>query len=331
MRVLVRGEGVVAQKIKSKLSKCGITLISGSEYDYIPDIIVNACSAEAGELAEDGEAKQLKAGFVIGIGSGYCVGQNCHCFIVSEEGPELGRIIYDPDRMSVPSCAKLIIGEEPFLRTVAGGVLEAVFRYVARAQSLGIVMLAAGEGKRFGRNKLLTKIDGQLLFTHSVDAVSEMKISEHEGIEPEKIIVTGYPEIAQYVFGKKVGVVYNTKPEEGISRSIRMGLEELLNKDAVLFTVCDQPGVTLDTYKRLIDAYISSDKELACLGRGKDILGNPCIFSKKYYSELMKLTGDVGGKGIIKKHKDELIIVKASIDELRDIDMAEDIPDGSTY
>ncbi len=89
---------------------------------------------------------------------------------------------------------------------------------------------------------------------------------------------------------------------------------------ALMFTVCDQPGVTVDTFRRLLQAYAAGDKDLACMGHGEDMLGNPCLFGRKYYPELDALTGDVGGKRVIMKHRGELIVVNASDAELEDVD-----------
>ena len=89
---------------------------------------------------------------------------------------------------------------------------------------------------------------------------------------------------------------------------------------SILFAVCDQPGLTADSFRRLIDGYSASDKGLACMGQGENMLGNPCIFSKAYFDELNSLTGDTGGKRVIMAHKDDLKVIYATDLELADID-----------
>ena len=50
--------------------------------------------------------------------------------------------------------------------------------------------------------------------------------------------------------------------------------------------------------------------------------GNPCIFSKKYYRELMEITGDKGGKQIIKRYPEDVTYLKISDErELQDVDV----------
>lgn len=198
---------------------------------------------------------------------------------------------------------------------VGGGVLEAVTRYAHKHDDLGIVLLAAGAGRRYGSNKLVDNIEGRRLFEHTVSAVEDLPY--------RKVMVTGYDEIGEYAVHHGFEVVYNREPELGISRSLKAGLEHLRECGAVLFTVCDQPGVTRDTYLRLIRGYASGKNGLACMGQGSSELGNPCIFARKYYPELEALDGDVGGKRIILSHPDSITIVPACDSELKDIDYKE--------
>ncbi len=197
-------------------------------------------------------------------------------------------------------------------RAIGGGVLEAVSRYEERLKGTGIIVLAAGEGRRFGSNKLVAEIDGRRMFEHCLEAAAETGC--------RRTIVTGYDEIAQRAEELGFSVVYNRRPELGISESIKLGLAEMKDCKALLFTVCDQPGVTADTFKRLLRAYAAGDRDLACMGHGEDMLGNPCLFGRKYFAELEELTGDVGGKRVIMKHRGELVVVNASDAELEDVD-----------
>ncbi len=197
-------------------------------------------------------------------------------------------------------------------RAIGGGVLEAVSRYEERIKGTGIIVLAAGEGRRFGSNKLVAEIDGRKMFEHCLEAVAKTGC--------RRTIVTGYDEIAECAKELGFSIVYNRQPELGISESIRLGLAEMKDSKALMFTVCDQPGVTADTFKRLLRAYAAGDRDLACMGHGEDMLGNPCLFGRKYFAELEALTGDVGGKRVIMKHRGELLVVNASEAELEDID-----------
>ena len=99
--------------------------------------------------------------------------------------------------------------------------------------------------------------------------------------------------------------MYNPHPEDGISSSVKIGLNASLDADAVLFTVSDQPWLTSETI---------------CQGK----MGNPCIFDRKYYNELLSLEWDIGGKKVIMKHLDDTQIYEIEAGrELEDIDYCE--------
>lgn len=53
------------------------------------------------------------------------------------------------------------------------------------------------------------------------------------------------------------------------------------------------------------------------------VRGNPCIFPRKFFPELMALEGDVGGNVVIRAHPEELLLYETSAAELRDVDTVE--------
>ena len=58
----------------------------------------------------------------------------------------------------------------------------------------------------------------------------------------------------------------------------------------------------------------------------KGIMGNPCIFSYKYKNELENLSGDTGGKKVIKNHMENLWKYEIFDEkEIKDIDYQQDI------
>lgn len=183
---------------------------------------------------------------------------------------------------------------------------------------IGIVLLAAGNSRRYNGIKLLDTIHGKKMYMHILDNVATL----HNNV---KIMVTQYEEIKENALDKGYEVVFNTEPDLGISHSIHLGLEKALsiepNIDGVLFSVCDQPYLTLSTINNILNRYQNSDKSLASVSH-EGILGNPCIIGKEYFKELFALEGDIGGKKIIKKHPEDVLIVAIEDKmELIDIDV----------
>ena len=200
-------------------------------------------------------------------------------------------------------------------RAIGGGVLEAVDRFAARRSDVAVVLLAAGSGSRYGSNKLLANINGRHMFEHAIAAAQEVDTAEGR-----RVIVTGYDEIGMYAVMRGFTAMYNRQPELGISVSMKLGLSAVRDSAAVLFAVCDQPGLKGETLNRLIHEYAASDKGLVCAGHNGEP-GNPCIFSRRYFHELEALKGDTGGKRVIKKHLADLLVVEVPEEELADVDV----------
>lgn len=220
---------------------------------------------------------------------------------------------------------------------------------------IAMIMLAAGNSRRFGTNKLLYEINGMSMYQHvlcqlqqakdrlenksklqkelssicnstgkksgGADEVCINKCSEEvPDIKCGITVVTQYDAIAESVRKQGIQVLYNLHPEMGISSSLKVGLSANMKTDAVLFAVADQPWLTCETICGLILAFLHSKKEIACIScRGET--GNPCIFKKKYYEELLALKGDKGGKRVIMKHLEDTCIYEVmNARELEDID-----------
>ena len=215
-------------------------------------------------------------------------------------------------------------------------------------------MLAAGNSRRFGANKLLYEIDGIPMYRHVLEQLDDTKkkiengYSEYSDIAEDNnsdivqsnnlyrnnitakiicniIVITQYDAIAEAARTKGIQVLYNPHPEEGISFSVKIGLNASLDADAVLFTVSDQPWLTSETICELIHVFLNTSKGIACVScQGK--MGNPCIFDRKYYNELLSLEGDKGGKKVIMKHLDDTQVYEIEEGrELEDIDYYESI------
>ena len=211
---------------------------------------------------------------------------------------------------------------------------------------IAMIMLAAGNSRRFGANKLLYEIDGIPMYRHVLEQLDDTKkkieniYSEYSDIVQLNnlyrnnitakiicniIVITQYDAIVEAVKTKEIQVLYNPHPEDGISSSVKIGLNASLDAEAVLFTVADQPWLTSETICELIHMFLNTSKGIACVScQGK--MGNPCIFDRKYYNELLSLEGDKGGKKVIMKHLDDTQIYEIEEGrELEDIDYYESI------
>lgn len=186
---------------------------------------------------------------------------------------------------------------------------------------LSIVIMASGYGKRYGSNKLLEEFRGRPLFSYALETAAR---SDADSIT----VVTRFREIEQEIHSKypkdMFRVVKNYHPERGISESLRLGLEAEEESDGCCFMVCDQPLLKKETVDLLFNNFRKNQNQIYLCGDGLR-RGNPVLFPKEFFPELLQLRGDSGGKQIIKKYPDRVseVLVRDKT-ELYDIDSVED-------
>ena len=206
-------------------------------------------------------------------------------------------------------------------RAIGGGVLEAVSGFEKMKDKFAIVVLAAGAGTRFGGNKLNAPVRNKPLYEHTLDRVQAF------GAFPA-FIVTGSEEIAGEAQKRGITPVWNRKPEIGIARSLKLGLEETVKSrpglKGILFSVCDQPGLDPATMQQIFRVSSLHPGSIVCAGSGGKT-GNPVCWDASFFPELLALEGDEGGRQIMKKYRDKVRIVQADPEELKDIDRKEDL------
>lgn len=178
---------------------------------------------------------------------------------------------------------------------------------------LACVLLASGYARRYGSNKLLTLRDGVPLYRRAFSALPP-------ALFDRAVVTSQYGEILTDAKGAGYLPLLNCHPWEGISAGIRLGLAPLMEMDGVLFAVCDQPNLTTNSIKNLICSFKESPSGIHALSwQGRR--GNPVIFPKALFPELMALTGDTGGSAVVRRHQDLLHLVEVSAAaELMDVD-----------
>lgn len=204
-------------------------------------------------------------------------------------------------------------------RSVGGAVLEAISGF--EHKKYGIIILAAGLSSRFGENKLLAEVGGRPLFCHTLDKMSHF-------LDMTKVIVTRYPEIEQKAREQGVLSVYNEHPKLGISHSLQLGLKKCMETEerlqGVLFAVCDQPYLKEETIWRLLSAARGHAGNIICASVNQKSR-NPVVWDRRFFQELMALQGDEGGRQIMKKYKEDIVMVEMTENEAKDIDVKSDI------
>ena len=160
---------------------------------------------------------------------------------------------------------------------------------------LGIVILAAGEARRFGTCKQLALFHTKPLLQHVIDAALPLRPTRlvvmtgkyHEAIAAanDEGVVTG------------AELIYNSDWSSGMSSSIRLGCELLSHDcDQLLVLLADQVLVTSSELETLIAQTV--DGSAACAGFSETV-GPPAVFSRAWYPNLLTLNAENGAKKLL--------------------------------
>ena len=201
------------------------------------------------------------------------------------------------------------------------------------SSTVGLIILAAGASTRMGTPKQLLTYRGRSFIRHITESAicASQRSTERLRTELAEVsrrsqrfaiasvcqpiaVVLGAnaeqikPEISQL----PVQIVENQQWAEGMSASIRVGLEALLavnqNLEAVAIALCDQPFVSPQTLDRIVEAFHSTGKPIIA-SEYAGTLGVPVLFSRSLFSELMDLKSNEGAKKLVKKHIHEVFSV----------------------
>jgi len=124
-----------------------------------------------------------------------------------------------------------------------------------------------------------------------------------------------------------VEVLLNPDAARGQSASVRLAAERLAADPAcaaVIYSVVDQPFLDVRVYNALVDAWKARRGEILVSAYGGQ-RGNPVLFARRFFDELSQLTGDVGGREVIRRHPEAVAEVPMPDPAAgRDIDTWED-------
>ncbi|MDE2379857.1 molybdopterin-binding/glycosyltransferase family 2 protein [Bradyrhizobium sp.] len=189
---------------------------------------------------------------------------------------------------------------------VGGLLMEIVTRPQPRAKpetegnsQVAAIVLAAGRSTRMGGpNKLLAELDGKKL----VRVVAEHALASKAA---EVIVVTGHQAelVEQALEGLKVRFVRNPDFAGGIASSVKAGIAAVPERcDGALVCLGDMPLIDAALIDRMIDSFAPDRGSLIVVPVSEGRRGNPVLWSRRFFGELMTLDGDVGARHLIAKH-----------------------------
>jgi molybdenum cofactor cytidylyltransferase len=168
-------------------------------------------------------------------------------------------------------------------------------------RNVAAIILAAGRSTRMGGpNKLLAELEGKPL----VRIVTEQALaSKAQGV----IVVTGHQhaEVQNALRGLKVTFAHNPDFAEGLAGSVKAGIVAVpANADGAVICLGDMPLIDAHLIDRLIEAFAPDRGNLIVVPVSDSRRGNPVLWSRRFFNELMTLDGDIGARHLIEKHRE---------------------------
>ena len=213
---------------------------------------------------------------------------------------------------------------------VGGLLMEIVTRPQPREERtpqigrrVAALVLAAGRSTRMGAvNKMLAEIGGKPL----VRIAAEQAVASHAH---PVIVVTGHEreKVEAALNGLPVRFVRNADYAEGLGTSLKAGIAAVPEEaDAVVVCLGDMPQVDAALINRLIAAFDPERGALVVVPSIDGRRGNPVVWSRRFFHDLMAIQGDVGARHLIGNYAEVVVEVPVAGEAaLTDVDTPESL------
>jgi molybdenum cofactor cytidylyltransferase len=158
---------------------------------------------------------------------------------------------------------------------------------------IGGIVLAAGEGTRFGGSKQLADLNGRPLLEHALRAMAASPV--------DRLVVVlgaGAEDVLAGIDLHGAEPVLCPRWEEGQSASLASGLGGLPAIEAVVVTLGDQPYVSPEAIRRVLAARGAAPAVRATYG---DRPAHPLVLERTLFGALRDVSGDHGARHLLMK------------------------------
>jgi len=213
---------------------------------------------------------------------------------------------------------------------VGGLLMEIVTRPQPREEHkpetgrrVAAVVLAAGRSTRMGAvNKMLAEIGGKPL----VRIAAEQAVASHA---KPVIVVTGHEreKVETALKGLSVRMVHNPDYAEGLGTSLKTGIAAVPEEaDAAIVCLGDMPQVDAALIDRLIGALDPERGALIVVPTIDGRRGNPVVWSRRFFHDLMSVQGDIGARHLIGSYAEAVVEIPVTgAAALTDVDTPESL------
>lgn len=224
-----------------------------------------------------------------------------------------------PERLAAARETAALLLREPRIQRVVVGALRSTVQVREVWRRVAGVVLAAGESRRMGRNKLLLPWDETTVLERTLRNVAG------SGVLETMVVVGHERELTESLSRDYGAAIHNQNYAKGMLSSVQAAVRELAPTfEAALVMLGDQPLVEPGIIDALLSAYAANPRGLiAPTYRGQR--GNPVIIDRRYFAELLALPPEAAPRVLLQRHPDDLLLVEVDSDAiLHDLDRPED-------
>ncbi len=184
---------------------------------------------------------------------------------------------------------------------------------------ISAIVLAAGEGSRFGGTKQISRVRGKPLAQHAIDAATEAGVDE-------VVVVLGH-DAERVREALRLGTarwVVNPAYATGMASSLSAGLAHAdPGSEGAVILLADQPGITAQHVRALLEAFGARRSPIVRLAFRSG--PGPALIARELWADVARLEGDVGARALIERRPELVENVDVGGDAPVDVDEPGDL------
>ncbi len=153
-------------------------------------------------------------------------------------------------------------------------------------EKIAIVILAAGQSRRFGKkNKLLADLNGKVLAAYMADMARDIPAAKHIAITRDNSL--------DHIF-QGFEIIHNSIANDGQGSSIALGAKAALGHPAALFLLADMPRISAIFSRFMVN---KAARTTVCRANGH--LLPPMLFFESDLARLTQIAPTARGKDVL--------------------------------
>lgn len=174
------------------------------------------------------------------------------------------------------------------------------------------LLLAAGKSSRMGTNKMLEEIDGRPMVARTAQRLLASRA------RPIVAVLGNMAGEVDIALGKlPVERVQNPDFADGLATSLVRGIAALpAGVEGVIVCLGDMPLIAGRDLDRLIAAFNPLEGRAIVVPTRRGRRGNPVLWSRQFFPEMLSLSGDSGARKLIDDHADLVAEIEMDSDSI---------------